>query len=396
MLRHNWITRYMLCATVFLGHMGSGLPSLAQSRDIELGSAPAELEDGWLIGSAGAAGFKDYLLDGLTRSIRNGNRSGTHAVLIEKDGRLVYEVYSESYDQGPNGVSLGHVIFEPTTLHDLRSVSKSVTSALLGIALGTDFDVALATPLPEFFPDIRSQFGADAGMVTLEHTLTMTAGLRWNQFSAPAGTWEDDEFWLDQFEEPISKVLSRPLVYPPGTKWTYSSGLTEVLVGIIERRSRRSLDQFAEEALFKPLGITDYEWVGASKWRGGTLPSGAWGLRLTARDLAKIGSLYLHRGQWHGRQVIPADWVARSVERHVEKIPSTWADGINYGYGYQWIVGETRGFPSYKIIRAAGNGDQAVFILPEQKIVVTIFAGLYDQRQWVSGGILRTILGSLE
>lgn len=147
--------------------------------------------------------------------------------------------------------------------------------------------------------------------------------------------------------------------------------------GLIQRRTGKLLNEFAEEVLFGPLDITDYEWLGVPRWRPKGMPSAASGLRLRARDLAKIGSLVLHRGQWNGTQVISAEWVELSTRRHVEHIP--WGSGGVYGYGFMWYPGRSKSEPGNRIIRAAGNGDQRLFIMPEEKIVVTVFAGVYNQ-----------------
>jgi CubicO group peptidase (beta-lactamase class C family) len=311
--------------------------------------------------------------------------------LVEKAGRLVYEAYFEGEDERL-GEPLGNVVFNHQTLHDLRSVSKSVTSALLGIALGGDYEAALATPLPAYFPDLKHRFGPDLGQVTLQHALTMTAGLEWNEMRVPYTDKSNDAIQLNYTEDPVGMVLSRPLRDPPGGfwDWNYNSGLTQVVAGLIERETGMPVDRFAEGALFAPLGITDYEWL---VWLADSSPNAAAGLRLTARDLAKFGSLFLHQGRWQGQQIIPAEWIARSTERHVQYIP--WGRSGVYGYGFMWYPGRTKGTTSFPIIRATGNGDQQIFILPEQEIVVTIFAGLYNQNRWPSYSILRRILATV-
>lgn len=381
--------RTILSLLIYLGVGGGGFGANAQSPDAATYNPPVQRDDGWPVVAAGTVGFNEAFLAALTQSIRGGYYLNTHAVLVEKAGRLVYEAYFEGPDESW-GDPLGNVVFDNKTLHDLRSVSKSVTSALLGIALEGNYETALATPLPAYFPDLKHRFGPDLGKVTLQHALTMTAGLEWNEMTVPYTNRANDEIQLYYTEDPVGMVLSRPLRDPPGSTWYYNGGLTQVLAGLIERKTGKPLDRFAEEALFAPLGITKYEWRRSSLWPAGSSPSAASGLRLTARDLAKIGSVFLHRGRWQGQQVIPADWVARSIERHVQDIP--WGANGVYGYGFMWYPGHTKGVPGFPIIRAAGNGDQKIFILPEQGIVVTILAGLYDEGRWVSEGILGQIL----
>lgn len=384
-LRTNF--RTILCLLICLGFGGGSSTANAQSSS----AAPDQHDDGWPVASAGTVGFNETSLAALTQSIRDGKFLNTHAVLVEIAGQLVYEAYFEGPDESW-GRSLGSVVFDHQTLHDLRSVSKSVTSALLGIALGSNYDTALATPLPSYFPDLKHRFGPDLGQVTLQHALTMTAGLEWNEMTVPYTDPRNDEIRMNRSKDPVGMVLSRPLRDPPGSSWYYNGGLTQVLAGIVERKTGKPLDRFAEKVLFEPLGITTFRWRGSRLWAPGSSPNAASGLRLTARDLAKFGSLYLHQGRWKGQQIIPAEWVARSIERHVQNVP--WGPPGVYGYGFMWYPGHTRGVPSYPIIRAAGNGDQRIFVLPEQKMVVTIFAGMYNQARWASEGILSRILAA--
>ena len=325
----------VLCLLIGLGLGGGGFSANAQSTDAATYSPPVQREDGWPVAAAGTAGFNEASLAALTQAIRDGKHLNTHAVLVEKAGRLVYEAYFEGADERW-GDPLGNVVFDHQTLHDLRSVSKSVTSALLGIALGGDYETALATPLPAYFPDLKHRFGPDLGQVTLHHALTMTAGLEWNEMTVPYTNPSNDENQLYYTEDPVGMVLSRPLRDPPGSTWYYNGGLTQVLAGLIERKTGKPLDRFAEEALFAPLGISKYEWR-----RFRRSPNAASGLRLTARDLAKIGSVFLHQGRWQGQQVIPPEWVALSTERHVQDIP--WGPRGVYGYGFMWYPGSHQG-----------------------------------------------------
>lgn len=166
-----------------------------------------------------------------------------------------------------------------------------------------------------------------------------------------------------------------------------------MVAGLIERKTGQALDKFAEAVLFKPLGITSYEWLGSQLWPEDSSPSAASGLRLTGRDLAKFGSLYLHQGRWQGQQVIPADWIARSITRHVQDNP--WGPPGMFGYGFMWYPGRVQEGGGFAIVRAAGNGDQRIFILPDHDIVVTTFAGFYNQDKWMSPEIVQRVLAAL-
>ena len=209
----------------------------------------------------------------------------------------------------------------------------------------------------------------------------MTAGLEWNEIGVPYT--EDDEIRMSDSPDPISMVLGRPVRDPVGSRWNYNGGLTQVLAGLIHRMTGKHIDKFAEETLFGPLGITSYEWLGSTAWRPEKFPSAASGLRMRARDLAKFGSLFLHKGVWKGQQIIPAEWVKLSTQRHVQNIPLS-PDGT-IGYGFMWYAGRITGNDVYHFIGAAGKGDQRIFIAPEKEIVVTVFAGNYNNPGQRSG-----------
>lgn len=165
-------------------------------------------------------------------------------------------------------------------------------------------------------------------------------------------------------------MLSRPLDAPLGTRFNYSGGSTAVLADIIERTTKTSLRDYARSKIFEPLGIKDWEWVGDVWWR----PIAFAGLRLRPRDLAKVGRMLLDKGQWQGRQIVPAEWVHQSLAPH---IPA--GDGLSYGYQF-WTGSLER--PEGKLDWAAafGNGGQRLFVVPELDLSVVITAGRYNER----------------
>ncbi len=280
---------------------------------------PPELGDGWTTAGPAGSGFDPAALVELTAAIESGTIHNVHAVLIERAGRLVYERYFTGHDERW-GVPLGNVKFDRDSLHDLRSVSKSVTSALLGIALAGKHDEALDRPITSYFPDLKGQFGSGVDQVTLRHVVTMTAGLEWNEMTVPYTNRDNDELRLSDTPNPVAMVLARPARDPAGSKWYYNGGLSQVLAGLIRRETGLPLHKFAEKTLFDPLGISHYEWLGSPIWTSGTSPSAASGLRMRARDLAKIGSVFLHKGAWNGQQVIPEDWIELSSQPHIKEI----------------------------------------------------------------------------
>jgi CubicO group peptidase (beta-lactamase class C family) len=195
----------------------------------------------------------------------------------------------------------------------------------------------------------------------------------------------------DAAADPVAFLLDRDLVYEPGGTFTYSGGLTHLLAVILERATGEQFDDYARRVLFEPLGIRDVVWLG----RIGGIPSADAGLRLRARDLAKIGSLYGNGGRWNGRQIVPEIWVAEAPIRRVNfSPPGPLPDfALEIGYGYQWYSTQyatSQGAVDVQIM--LGNGQQRVMVVPELSLAVTMFAGHYNESgteiQWMPDRLL--------
>lgn len=358
-----------LCGVLVLG-------SAVRGQDVRPSPSktPAPVDDGWTTASAESVGLDPARLAALTASIRAWPELGVHAILIERAGHLVYEEYFDGFDQRW-GEPLGRVSMSRETLHDLRSVTKSVVSALVGIALGAGAIKTLDEPVTMWFPEYADLNTAERRRITLARVLGMTSGLEWNE-ELPYTDPRNDEIRMTRDPEPLRYALSRPFVHEPGSEFTYNGGSTQVLAAVVARATKRPLRDYARATLFDPLGITRFEWLGDLAG----MPSAASGLRLRARDLAKFGSLYLHGGRWNGKQIIPADWVERSTRRHFRFRPRTGPDaGGEFGYSYFWWYNCYPTPAGLVEARAAvGNGQQRVYVLPGLDMVVTILAGRYN------------------
>jgi len=335
---------------------------------------PRAINDGWKTASADQLGVDSARLAALTAAIRAWPELGVHAIVIERAGHLIYEEYFDGYDERW-GESLGRVTMTPDLRHDLRSVTKSVVSALAGIAVASRAISSLDQPVVEWFPEYPELNSVERRRVTLAHVLSMTSGLQWNE-DVPYTDPRNDEIVMTRDAQPLRYALSRPFALPPGSDFTYNGGLTQVMAAVIERATRTSIQEYARTQLFEPLGITDVEWVGSLAG----MPAAASGLRLRARDLAKFGSLYLHDGRWNGTQIVPADWIDRSTRRHFRFRPRSGADaGGEFGYAYFWWYSC---YPTeaglVEARTAVGNGQQRIFVLPGLDMVVTILAGRYN------------------
>lgn len=338
---------------------------------------------GWQYTTPETAGLNHAALDSLAADIRAQRYPNVHALLIEIDGRLAYETYFAGDDVRRGHGRLGHVVFTPETLHDIRSISKSVTSALVGIAIGSGAIRSVDQPILDFFPAYADLATPEKRSITIRHALTMATGLQWDEALSYADT-TNDERRLNRSTDPFRTILSRPVVTPPGSQFNYSAASTQLLLGAVQHAVRMPVVDYARDVLFAPLGITDVEWVFDSPG----LPSAASGLRLRPRDLAKIGSLYLNGGRWQGRQIIPEEWVATSLRRQID-LPPQQSDSGRHGYGFQWWQSRFA-VPGgeVEVSIAAGNGGQNIFVLPKQRMVVTILGGRYDRTDWINEDIL--------
>ena len=281
------------------------------AQDLKDVLSPADLQDGWAVASAPA--HAKASLSKLAGDLENDVLPNLHAVVVEHKGKLIYEQYLEAPDE-KWGRPLGDVTYSADKVHDLRSISKSVTALLLGIALEGNFDEALGQPVLKFFPDWTNDADPQFGDITLEHVLTMTSGLEWNEMDVPYSRSHNDERQIYYNDNPVAHVLSRPMREAPGKRWYYNGGLTMLLAGAVARITGEPFTNYARRVLFEPLGIRTAPWMGPRRWPDG-MPSATSGLRLSARDLARIGSLMLHQGRWQGRQIVPAEWIRLSSRR---------------------------------------------------------------------------------
>jgi CubicO group peptidase (beta-lactamase class C family) len=331
-------------------------------------AVPPALSDGWLTGALAQSGIDTRRLEAMTNSIRAHPELNVHAVLIERDGRLVYEEYFSGKDERW-GAPLGVVVFTRENKHDLRSVTKSVVSALVGIAQSSGAIRSLDAPLLDYFPEYKDLQVPERRQITIRHALMMSAGFEWNE-EVPYNDPKNDEIVMNRNPEPMHYVLSRPIVAMPGTSWRYNGGTTQALGTIVQRATKQPLADYAHAVLWSSLGITDVEWLGNL----GGVPSAASGLRLRPRDLAKFGSLYLHDGRWAGRQILPREWVQESTRRRL-----TFPGQQARGYAYQWWHA-CYSTPSgvVEVPTAVGNGAQRIFLLRAQQAVVTVLSGRYN------------------
>ncbi len=261
-------------------------------------------------------------------------------------------------------------------VHTLQSVTKSVTSILVGIAMDRGEIAGTDAPLLSFFRDYDlSRVDARLQRATLDDLLTMRTGIEWHERDRPLD--ETNTTWqLEYSQDWIQFTLDQPMDADPGVKWVYNSGGSHLMSGVIRAATGMTVDRYAEAHLFGPLGIRDYHW----KRTPTGLPDTEGGLYLEAEQLAKIGYLYLRGGEWDGRRVVSDAWVRASTARRVDRV-----NAQGWGYGYQWWRLD-RG--AIEIWAGLGFGGQFLVALPQHDIVGVV-------NSWnVFGGSQGSILGA--
>lgn len=363
-----------------------GALSFLRAAPLRAQSAPPVLDDGWRTASPMEARLDPELLRAMTEAIRRGEHGNVHALLIEKNGRLVYEEYFTGEDESL-GEELGRVTFGRTSLHDIRSVGKSIVSTLVGIAIEEGAIRSVDEPLHALLPGYAHLLRDEKREIRLRHLLGMSAGLRWDEWTLPFSDPENDWIRLVRSHDPLAFVLGLDLMAEPGRSFTYNTGLTQLLAAVLERATGEEIENYADRVLFRPLGIYDVVWRGDLAG----IPDAGAGMRMRPRDVAKLGSLYLHGGRWNEERVVPEAWVQEATRRRLpvpypEPAPAFVRD---VGYGYQWWTaryGTSRG--DLDIPFMLGNGQQRVMLVPELGVVVTLFAGFYGENTWMPDRLL--------
>ncbi|MFC1553328.1 serine hydrolase domain-containing protein [candidate division KSB1 bacterium] len=336
---------------------------------------PQQIFDGWQTASLESVGMEPDSMESLIRLVDNTHNHLIHSILIVRNSKLVFEKYWDGWDV-PTIATLNMIYrhFDTQTLHFQASVSKSFTSALVGIALDKGYISSVEDKVFSYFPDYADLKNYDNEKISIKQMLAMSSGYDWNEFVYDWSDPRDSHFQLFISEDPIQYLLGRPVERAPGMEFHYNSGDTNIL-GEIVRRSTSSdnLSDFAETYLFEPLGIEYNYWQSHPLAEYLTFASG--GLFLRPRDMAKFGQLYLNEGVWNGRQVISSSWVDASIKQSIPLISNS---TYYYGYGYQWWLGQfTYDYRKVNFYLAYGWGGQCIFVIPELDMVIIHCAGGY-------------------
>jgi CubicO group peptidase (beta-lactamase class C family) len=325
-------------------------------------------------------GIDPAALDSLLADIESGDYGLVDAFMLIRNGFVVtnhrfshdYAAIGLEYDTTRHQYNYDHPDWHPylrdTDLHTLQSVTKSVTSAALGIAIDEGFLEGVEVPVMPFFQEYAPyETDERKEATTLEDLLTMRSGLQW----VTTGGYDSElhsTVQLEASDEWIRFILDRPTDTLPGRHFQYNDGASVLLGKVLWEATGQRIDDWARDRLFRPIGITEFYWK--------ITPDGEvdteGGLYLSTEDLARFGYLFLRGGEWDGQQVISPEWVEASTRPVVRDVAPD-NDRPDPGYGYQWWVpdqenGQTR------VFAGNGYGGQFVVVSPEHDIVA-VFNG---------------------
>ncbi len=337
---------------------------------------------GWKQDKPASVGLDEKVLSSFDADLKNGKYELVDSFAVFRCGESVFQSkYPHDYGQvygkeakvkGPLNARLTgpynyfdpawHPYYHGTDMHTMQSVTKTVSSVIVGIAITRgDFKATLDTPLLHYF-DVARVKNVDERKkrITLRHVLTMTTGMEWIENVAyddprnEANLMEASEDW-------VQYVIDHPMVSEPGTVFNYSSGTSELLAYIFQKETGQDIEKYGEKYLFTPLGMKHY-WkrspMGVVDSEGGLFLNGA--------DLAKIGYLYLHDGMWDGKQIVSKEWVQQSLTPFIDA-----EEGMKYGFKW-WLLPQSNG--AGFVWMALGFGGQRLMVFPQKDLIV-VFTG---------------------
>lgn len=334
--------------------------------------APPEIVDGWQTNNLTQLGIDATPLETLIDNINNKRAGFLHvdSLVISYDGELVLqEQLRSSLDFADDWAGNRDV-----DLHVLNSVTKSYTSALIGIAIDQQLISSVDVKVHDYFSHKLpiDNWTEDKQNITLENWLNMRHGYTWDEWNVSYLDSNNLNSQMNNTGDPIQFLLDRPMSTEPGTTFAYSTGVSFGIGRILQLATGMSVENFLVDNLLTPLNISDYDFWSLDR----QLHTGS-ALYLTTRDMAKFGQLFLDGGVWNGEQIISEQWVETSTQQRIDLNETG-----SFGYGYQWWMGEFEANgQAYRSFYANGYGGQFIFVFPELQLVVALTGSAYLEGQ---------------
>jgi CubicO group peptidase (beta-lactamase class C family) len=348
-----------------------------------VGAVQAQRGD-WPTATPKSVGIDDKALAAFDAEIASGKFGNIDGLTIIRHGKLVFERrYPHDYDKiygedakkqspldahDPSGPynyynSWWHPWYQRGELHSLQSVSKTITSIIIGVARTRGDFPDIDTPVMKYFDESKvANIDDRKRRMTIRHLLTMSAGLDWNEglpYSDPKNTGSQMEAANDWVEY----TINRPMAFEPGKTYAYNSGATQILAYVFRVATGMDIEEYAVRHLFTPLGIKQYFW----KRSPSGLVDAEGGIYLRPRDVAKLWYLFLKGGKWDGKQIVSPEWVKDSLTPHMTVSP-------NAKYGLKWWLYPYGADNKFLAWGGSGFGGQRPLVLPEYDLVAVYTA----------------------
>ncbi len=319
--------------------------------------------DGWATSTPEGQGMSSALLDDIYTDVRDSD-ANIRSMLVIRHGYIVAEEYFTPQ------------LYDMNNTHILFSVTKSVVSSLIGIAIDNGFIDNTSQLLLDFFPDMEiANPSAWKDEITLEDVLMMRTGFDWDESDY---TTYDDFFAMRDSDNWAQYVLNSSMAAEPGTVFDYNSGASHLLATIINVTTGMTPLAFADQYLFGPLGITRRGWIPDPQG----INFGGSNLALIPRAMVKFGLLYMNNGTWDSQQIVSADWVNNSSHD-----PATGYTQVSYGY--QWWIDDDDNWYS-----ARGYNGQFIYVVPEHDVIV-VFSSDNEDGPYEYDLHVRNVLGAI-
>ncbi len=299
--------------------------------------------DGWRSSAPEEQGMDSGILADMLNSVKESGKS-INSITIIRNGYLVNEAYFYPYQKGMK--------------HFMNSGTKSIVSALVGMAIDEGYINGAEDKVLDYFPEMEiAHIDERKKALEVKDLLSMTTGLEW-EFNNNASTNE-----MLQSPDWTQFTLNRPMREEPGNTFNYCNGAPHLLSAILQRKTGKSMADYAADK-FKQMGITDIFWNSSPE----NVTTGYTGLYMHPDDAAKIGYLYLNKGNWDGKQLISESWIEASTKQTIQ---ADW-NPILPGYGYLWWIPRFGGYAAF------GQGGDYIFVVPELNLVVVFTGGIYN------------------
>ena len=318
---------------------------------------------------------RNWLLDLLVKLIESGSFGNIHSLIIIQDDQVIVEKYFNGWTR--------HI------LHPIYSATKSVVSALIGIAIDQGVIENVDINILTFFPEYENLENYDERKerITLQHLLSNTAGFLWDEFSTPyfdsRGNYNPQNIAVQCLlsDDPLRFLLDLPMSAEPGTEFVYNSGCSNMIAAILTKATGQTPPEFAKDNLFNPLGITEWQW----KTQSNGIIDNATSFYIHPANFAMFAHMFLKNGKTQGEQIISENWVQESTSKHAQTV----VDDVNWECGYQWWHMSDTGLASTNgMYYASGVYGQMAFIIPNLDLVVVTTAGTGESYMDKAFGLL--------